>query len=275
MGRMKDYLIDLEETYQERRLARILGISLEELMKTSYTIDPDESKEGMVYSYLLDFDPENSSKEVLSKISRLENGYVVYLEPWELEESDYEFDAIIANKNFLEKYSEEMLNLDLLAALHIPEDENLQAVLLRQIFIGIIGTLEAFLSDVFINLTIDNDEYFRNFIESHPSFKSTKIELSEIFNQSEKLKETAKKVMIDTIYHKLESVYRMYSETFKIEFPNISEMSKYIAMRHDLVHRNGRTKEGEIVTINREVINNLSNEVEVLVYELAGKLNLK
>ena len=275
MGRMKDYLIDLDETYQERKLATILGISFDELMQTSYTIDPDESKEGLVYSYHIDFNLEKSSEEVLAKISRLENGHSVYLEPGELEESDYEFDAITADKNFLEKYSEEILNLDLLTALHIPEDEILQAVLLRQIFIGIIGTLEAFLSDVFINLTIDNDEYFRNFIESHPSFKSTKFELSEIFNQSERLKETAKKVMLDTIYHKLESVSRMYSGTFKIEFPSITELSKYISMRHDLVHRNGRTKEGEIVVINKEVLTDLSNKVEILVYDLAAELNLK
>lgn len=275
MGKIKDYLIEIQETYQEMKLAEVLGISYEDLNQTEYYIESNESDDGLTYELILYFDLKNSPKEILSKIVRLENGYIVHIQPWELDESSYEFEAITADKNFFDKYSEEMLNLDLLAALHIPEDEKLQAVLLRQIFIGIIGTLEAFLSDVFINLTIDNDNYFRNFIETHPNFKKTKFELSEIYNQSERLKETAKKVMLDTIYHKLESVSKMYSATFKIKFPDISELNKYISMRHDLVHRNGKTKDGETVIINNEILADLSNKVEILVYDLATELKIK
>lgn len=67
---------------------------------------------------------------------------------------------------------------------------------------------------------------------------------------------------------------RMYSGTFKIDFPDISELSKYISMRHDLVHRNGMTKEGETVIINKEVLTDLSNKVEVLVHDLSMELKI-
>lgn len=153
-------------------------------------------------------------------------------------------------------------------------DEVLKAVLNRQMFIGIIGTMETFLADVFINLTFDNEKYFRNFIETHPEFRKRKFELKEIFEQSDKLKETAKKVMLDTIYHNLPTVREMYRNTFEIDFPEIKEAYEYVLNRHDLVHRNGKTKEGQIVVTDEKAIDNLIETVNKLVFGVAEKLEL-
>ena len=66
------------------------------------------------------------------------------------------------------------------------------------------------MSETFINLTANNEDYFKNFVKSHPDFRQRKFELREIFEQNEKLKDTAKKVMLDTIYHDLPKVREMY-----------------------------------------------------------------
>jgi hypothetical protein len=275
MGRMSDLMIEIEEKEAGERIAKILDISFFDLVELEYKIETDESKDGLIYNYRIEFS-EDSSKEILEKINRLEDGCRVHLEPWELDaEYDYDeqFDAITENKEFVQKYKDEIENLKLLTHLKI-QDEVLKALLNRQMFIGIIGTMETFLADVFINLTFDNDKYFRNFIETHPELGKRKFELKEIFEQSEKLKETAKKVMLDAIYHNLRKTSKMYRDTFEIDFPKIQNAYKYVLKRHDLVHRNGKTKEGKIVVTDEKAIEELIKTINELVYGVAENLNL-
>ena len=80
--------------------------------------------------------------------------------------------------------------------------------------------------------------------------------------------------MLDTIYHNLPTVSSMFKSTFKIEFPSIAKVSKYVKLRHDLVHRNGMTREGEPVPINDVDIVNLIDEVSKFVNEIAKNLEL-
>jgi len=275
MGRMSDLMIEIQEKEAGERIAKILDISLFDLVKLDYEIETDESDDGLIYNYRIEFS-EDSPKEILDKISRLEDGRRVYLEPWELDEEydyDEQFDAITQNKEFVQKYKDEIANLEVLTHLKMP-DEVLKAVLNRQMFIGIIGTMETFLADVFINLTFDNDKYFRNFIETHPEFRKRKFELKEIYEQYDKLKETAKIVMLDTIYHNLPTVREMYRDTFEIEFPKIKDAYEYVLKRHDLVHRNGKTKDGKIVVTDEKAIDELIKTVNELVYGVAKELKL-
>ena len=275
MGRMSDLMIEIQEKEAGERIAKILDISLFDLVELDYEIETDESDDGLIYNYRIEFS-EDSPKEILDKISRLEDGCRVYLEPWELDEEydyDEQFDAITQNKEFVQKYKDEIANLEVLTHLKMP-DEVLKAVLNRQMFIGIIGTMETFLADVFINLTFDNDKYFRNFIETHPEFRKRKFELKEIYEQYDKLKETAKIVMLDTIYHNLPTVREMYRDTFEIEFPKIKDAYEYVLKRHDLVHRNGKTKDGKIIVTDEKAIDDLIKTVNELVYGVAKELKL-
>lgn len=273
---MKDYLYDMENSYEEMRLANNLGISFTELRELSYTIDTIESIDGLVYNYVIEFDTQRSSEEVLYKISRLEDGSRVYLEPWEFDVSfdyDEQFDAITENKHFFQKFNDEILSLKRLSELEI-SDNNLKSILNRQIFISIIGTMETFLCDAFINLTFDTEEYFRNFVSTNPEFKKRKFELREIFTEYENIRETAKKILLEIIYHNLPIVSQMYKDTFRIEFPKIKDIYKEVLKRHDLVHRNGKTKEGDVVETDTKAINDLINKMTEFVNEIAITLRL-
>jgi hypothetical protein len=56
--------------------------------------------------------------------------------------------------------------------------------------------METFLADAFINLTIDNEKYLKNFIETHPDFKKRKFELGEIYEEIAKIKDYRNKLLI-------------------------------------------------------------------------------
>lgn len=254
MGSLKEYYLEEQEDHYIH-LAEALGISWEELLSLDYEVAANMSKDGMIYGYVVTFDQENDS-DVLEKISGIDGNLVVRLPPWVFERSaddEYELDAIFDNTEHKSNFFREMENLGRLHELEI-ESHDLREILLRQLFISVIGALETYLSDAFINKVLSSEAYLENFVSTHPDFKKQKISVSEVFNTSRKIKEKAKTVMVATIYHKLPVVKEMYQKTFNIEFPDISAMQKYVTQRHDLVHRNGKTTDGKEIMVDDEMV---------------------
>lgn len=275
MGRLKDLLIERMEESEDEQLAHKLGITYDELTQLNHKIDTEESDDGIIYNYIISFD-KDSAKEILEKIKGLDQNYQVWLSPSEYEGDYYyeeQYRAIVSNKYFYESFLQALDSAGKLNDIDI-DGGQLTATLKRQIYVSIMAAVEAFLSETFINLTNDHEEYFRNFIETFPYFKERKLEMSRIFAEQERIKDTAKKVMVEIIYHNLAKVSKMYSSTFKIEFPDIGELSKCVSIRHDLVHRNGKSTDGKAVTIDKEVITDLIDRAGAFIKEIANKLKL-
>lgn len=272
MGGLKEqYLEDQEDHYI--RLADALGISWEELIALDYNVSANMSKDGLIYEYIVIFSEEND-KQVLEKISGLDSKLAVHLPTWALERSaddEYELGAIFDNTEYKSSFLREIGSLDRLLELEISDPE-LRELLLRQLFISIIGAVETYLSDAFINKTLSSEEYLENFVTTHPEFKKQKISVSDVFITSRNIKEKAKTIMIGTIYHKLPVVKEMYQQTFNIEFPDISEMQKLVTQRHDLVHRNGKTTNGEVVRVDDKTIEILKHSAKQLVNAVSDTL---
>jgi hypothetical protein len=278
MGRAKEMYYDQLQQKDDENLAKLLGITYDELCETEWHIETDESKDNLVYGYVVYFE-DSSPRHILDKIEGLNKDNQVWLSPHDLddeEDYDYEeqYEAIIANKFFYDSFQNEISNVKQLNDIQL-ESPELLIVLKRQLYITAIGALETFLSETFINVTNENPDYFRNFVETYPNFKERKFQLNEIYGEYDKLQDTAKKEILEVIYHNLAKVRNMYVSTFKIEFPDISELSKAVNTRHDLVHRNGKTKNGVDVTVNKEIVTELLNQISVFVEHISKSLNLK
>lgn len=274
MGKMKEYLMELEEQASDRHLAKLLGLTYDELTSLSWDVKTEESNEGLIYSYYIEF-KDGSPKEILKKINRPFIGNSVYLEPWELD-ADYDyindqFDAITETRISKSDFVSELDKLKKLSLIQV-EDESLKDILYKQAFISIIGSLENFLYETFIRLVFNDDNFFQNFVETHPAFKIRKFELCEIFQKKVELNSIVKTVIGDTLYHNLPTVRKMYQETFDIKFPSIGPLIPYITTRHDLVHRSGKTKEGKNNIIDNDTIDKLMAEVKAFVDELCNQL---
>lgn len=66
----------LEERYEEeqdQRLAEHLGLTVDELHTLSPAIDTNESSDGLIYCYILNFD-RDSPKKLLTKVVGLSPG---------------------------------------------------------------------------------------------------------------------------------------------------------------------------------------------------------
>lgn len=192
----------------------------------------------------------------------------------ESELQDYveeQINAIIASLNFIDIFNNEIFNLKQLNEV-ILGSPDLQETLRRQIFSGAITCLEDYLSTTIIQEVLNKDEFFKNFIKTYKGIKNRKFDLSEIYDKFDKLRDIVKTELVDVIYHDLPKVRGMYQDTFQIEFPEIGDLMKAIKKRHDMVHRNGKNKEGEKVQITKELIFDVIDKVDKFVQDINNKL---
>lgn len=184
-----------------------------------------------------------------------------------------QFDAISSNTHLFQTFLVAIENLRKLNEIKLNSND-LNLILKRQIYTGVIAAMETFLSDTMINITLSDSKLIRNFVETYPDFTKQKFELKDIFTEYDRLHKTIKIVLLDTIYHDLRKVREMYRSTFKIEFPDITEPIKCVLIRHDIVHRNGKSKNGILLDINADQVSTTIQIINLFVTEIAKSLKL-
>ena len=156
--------------------------------------------------------------------------------------------------------------LDIEKLLETPVDASVSLPFHRMLFVSAITALETYLSDAFINTVAKAVPLRRRFIETTPAFQSEKVPLSDVFNEMDQIEQKARSYLVDVVWHHLDRVKPMYRDTLEIEFPTeIGPLFRAILVRHDIVHRNGKTKTGDEIIVTPEQITELLREIEMFV----------
>lgn len=209
--------------------------------------------------------------ETIVKVGKLVQDFDGYKIPLDDELYEDQLDAILSNTKFHNTFLGGISSLRVLNNISI-QDLDAERTLKRQIFIGAITCLETYLSDAFINTVISNKEYLKSFFCSFEDFKKEKITKSEIFTAIDDAEKTAKEAMLKVLYHKLPKVKEMYESTFKIVFPDFSEVNKFVIIRHDLVHRNGKDKAEKYILVDTTSVDQAIDKIENFIRKVEEKL---
>ncbi|WP_144815201.1 HNH endonuclease domain-containing protein [Enterobacter sp. DE0047] len=169
-------------------------------------------------------------------------------------------------------FKSSMLNAIKLNNAQLQIDGILQIQMTYMLYANVITSLETYLCDRFISLIQGSQASLRSFVENFKDYNQEKFSLSELFIKHEEIESKAIKSMKSVLYHDLPKVSGMYRDTFGIIFPIFSDVYKSVLIRHDLVHRAGKTKNGDFHQLNpesvKEVVKNCSDLVEQLENEL-------
>lgn len=125
-----------------------------------------------------------------------------------------------------------------------------KALLQQLLYSHLIGALEAYLAETISYWLTEERDVFRSFVSECGYFKEKKFPLSDIFKHLETLEEEVGKYINSIVWHRLDMVVPLFCSALRIEKPNISSLMKHIVTRHDIVHRGGKTKEGDVVHID-------------------------
>lgn len=186
---------------------------------------------------------------------------------------NYLLDDIARITEYYHNFSGAVLDIEKL--LDATVDPSVSLPFHRMLFVNAITALETNLSDAFINTVANAPELMRRFIETTPEFQSEKVPLSDVFKAIERIEQKARSYLIDVVWHHLERVKPMYRDTLGIDLPDdIGPLFRAILVRHDIVHRNGKTKTGEEILITREQITDLLERTEAVVQHIDKQISV-
>jgi hypothetical protein len=182
------------------------------------------------------------------------------------------FDAVSENALAQQTLEEAISAIESLVGLQIPEP--LADVHRRLLFANAIGALETFLSDTFINRVFADDRLLQAYIDTEPKFKERKVPFKDILRQAATVTEEARKELLDVVWHNIAKVKPMFAAVLGIDLGDLSDIAAAIQIRHDIVHRNGRKKDGTIVHVGASAIESLLSEIRKIAVRVELALNL-
>lgn len=180
---------------------------------------------------------------------------------------NYLVDDIAEITEYYHNFSGAILDIEHLLMMSV--DISIEQCFNRLLYVNVITALETYLSDAFINTVAMSPALMRRFIETTPEFQSEKVPLAEIYIALEGLERKARSYLIDVVWHHLDRAQKMYRATLGVEFPSdLGSLYRAILKRHDIVHRNGKTKDGEEIIILRDDIEAIKDAVEQFVKDV-------
>ncbi|MEA3248361.1 MAG: hypothetical protein U9Q73_01520 [Nanoarchaeota archaeon] len=134
-----------------------------------------------------------------------------------------------------------------------------------------VATLESYLGDAFKYNVIKEKHFFCSFLKNYKFPRGdTKYSLKDLGLHGNKIgeyiEEEAKKIMNDIIFHKLEVVKGLYETILSITLPDmLMDFQDAVSKRHDIFHRNGKTKSGVDLNIQPPELSELIKNIRVFI----------
>jgi hypothetical protein len=109
-----------------------------------------------------------------------------------------------------------------------------------------------------------------------PEFKDKKYSLSELFEWKKQTNEKVSDYLFNIVWHNLAKVRCIYRDVLGINFPDNSDaVHAAVIIRHDIVHRGGKTKGGKQHNFLESDIVKLFAAIESFVREIDLQLKAR
>lgn len=141
--------------------------------------------------------------------------------------------------------------LDSILALKLTEDSDF---FVKMQLSYAVTVMESCLQEMLKSLVMTSDIYIENALSNIIGLKNKTLFLSEVFtiDVRQKALNEVLKYLSSLIYHKIDKVVQVYQAILdinEISKVDISVVSRVTALRHHIVHRDGKTKDGNEIYV--------------------------
>lgn len=145
----------------------------------------------------------------------------------------------------------------------------------RLSYSSVITSLETYLADVFLDRILRNSDNMDNLLKNANEFKSKKYSIEEAISFNERKESEVEGYIKDVIWHNLSKAAYLYRKVLGINFEHVLAPSVHrcIEIRHDIVHRNGKSKDGELHLITKDSIIKCINDIKAFVEDIEKKIS--
>lgn len=182
-------------------------------------------------------------------------------------EDDEYYDKLL----YKETHSDTEKTIEAIEALPQEIKDNLYKLL----YANTISKLEAFLCDTIVSYVLGCDSHKKQFVQNYEPLATQKFQMSAIYAKYEKLDKIIKGALTSIVYHDIDLVRKLYKKVADVELPNTKSIEEAIHVRHDIVHRNGKDKDGNRHIISRVDVENLSDLVKDFIYDVDSLMSAK
>lgn len=267
--------LDLPDAEEETQVAAMRSWFFENYQNPAEETPYDSGEGGYIYLY---GGPFNAKEELMSRfegvvpdevIEKLGNELAKESWEWEGREryDDYILETIAPPSEHVKRYTANIANIRKLITTPIGPDE--EQFFRQMLYAGVIATLETYLSDRFVSSITRNPKALRNFVQTYPPFQKESMKVGDIFAASEHLERRVKSILLNEIlWHRLVLVGKMFTATFGVDFPHpkaLQDLLRAVEVRHDIVHRSGKNKDGVQHAITPDDITKLVMASDALV----------
>lgn len=162
-----------------------------------------------------------------------------------------------------------------------PENTSLQ----RMCYSSLITAMEAYLGDILRREIFSRSTVKQKFVKSYEPFQKQKFTFSDIYEKLAKMDGEIKDALDGLSLHKIDAAKSIFSNTLNITFPDasVASLGAAVKCRHDIVHRNGKDKDGESINILHADVKDLAREVlkftreidKQVLYDIQQEINLE
>jgi len=218
--------------------------------------------EEELFSEFRDIIPEETIEELVEELE--EECHEWSGAPSSEEYDKYLLSVITTNTKFHDTFIENIENIRQLLSMKVDRDLHQNYYML--LYVSVITAMETYLSDAFINTVFGSHYLLRRFVESNPDFEKQKFSLNQVFSKIDSIEDEVRNYLIEFIWHNLSKIKLMYKKTLNVDFPSeLKNLFKAISIRHDIVHRNGKSKNGKKIKVSKQDVYNLIDEVSSFV----------
>ncbi|MEQ4223724.1 MULTISPECIES: hypothetical protein [Pseudomonas syringae group] len=141
---------------------------------------------------------------------------------------------------------------------------------------GLVSAMEAYLANTLITLVAEEIDATENLLRKEEILSSQKITLFEAWSENSSVERRVQDYLRDQIYHRLGKVEKLYEIAFNIQiFPGLeikTRLHRTVSLRHDIVHRNGRSVLGEEQDFSSDTVQAMMRDIYDFVMHVNNEL---
>lgn len=143
--------------------------------------------------------------------------------------------------------------LDSLFELSLLNKESEKPLIQRMIYSNVITSMESYLSETMKRHVLNRHAIKRRFIETYTVFNKN-IKESDVFSFMDGLDKRISEEIDKISFHNIGTARELYNNVLLCDFPEdkLSDLANCIKIRHDIVHRNGKSTDGFIVSVTQD-----------------------
>ncbi len=134
--------------------------------------------------------------------------------------------------------------------------------------------LESFLGDTLKALITERSDFLNNAIKNVEEVKKAKYSIAELATTDLDISSLALKNISEILFHNIPKVKKVYEQVIGQKLGvDISAVSTITSLRHDIVHRNGYTKDKKSINLTAQNFYQAIDDIKAFTSDLQIKIN--